>query len=68
MMAEVARARLFEEIAHVAPERRDLLLDLYIRWRDGATEWDAELWGFDPDDWMWDERQEMERRDRHGHH
>lgn len=62
MMCDAARDRLFQEIALVTPERRDQLLDLYLDWRDGATEWDGELWGFDPDFWMAAEREKMELR------
>lgn len=62
MMHRSARDRLFREIAEAKPERRDHYLDQYLDYRDLATEWDADQWGLQPDDWMWEERQEMERR------
>lgn len=65
MMCESARDLLFKELAKPAtPERLDAVLDLYLDFRDRATEWDAGCWGFHPDDWMADERQKMERRIR----
>lgn len=33
------------------PGRRDELLDQWVDIRDRATEWDADQWGFAPDDW-----------------
>lgn len=61
MMHQKARDGLFEDIRKATPERRDYYLDLYLKWRDGVTEWDADQWGFDPDTWMWVERQLMDK-------
>jgi hypothetical protein len=33
------------------PARLDELLDQWVDIRDRATEWDADQWGFAPDDW-----------------
>lgn len=62
MMAQAAREACFRDIAAAAPEHVDLYLDRYLDYRDRATEWDADQWGFDPDTWMWEHRQEMEGR------
>ena len=43
-------------------DRRDELLDEWLDYRDRATEWDADRWGFTPDLWCLKERDEMERR------
>ncbi|MEU5976322.1 hypothetical protein [Streptomyces sp. NPDC047315] len=54
--------RLATELATATrPARRDELLDEWLDWRDLATEWDAQLWGFDPDRWCAAERAAMER-------
>lgn len=65
MMCDAVRRRLFEEIALATGERLDQLLDLYLDYRDRATEWDAEKWGFNPERWMLDERRRMEYRIAH---
>jgi hypothetical protein len=41
-----------------AKDRRlqDSLLDMWLEYRDLATEWDADQWGFNPDRWMRQER------------
>lgn len=38
---------------------QDEILDLWLDFRDLATEWDAQQWGFNPDTWMLKERNEM---------
>lgn len=40
----------------------DELLDRWLDYRDRATEWDAQNWGFDPDTWMAKERAELVKR------
>jgi hypothetical protein len=35
---------------------QDGLLDLWLEYRDLATEWDADRWGLKPDRWMLQER------------
>lgn len=40
----------------------DELLDLWLDYRDRATEWDAQGWGFEPDTWMAEERAELVKR------
>lgn len=41
------------------PEVVDQLLDQWSDYRDRATDWDGDQWGFDPDTWMKQERAEM---------
>jgi hypothetical protein len=36
---------------HRLPVRLVELLDQWVDIRDRATEWDADQWGFAPDDW-----------------
>lgn len=38
---------------------QDRLLDIWVDYRDRATEWDADKWGFNPDRWMKREREQM---------
>jgi hypothetical protein len=75
MMSQVAAdalAKSFRSAAHCASRpgadrayflaKVDAVLDEYLRYRDYATEWDADQWGLDPDRWMEAERAEMCRR------
>jgi hypothetical protein len=50
--------KLSERIRAADGNRRlqDGLLDLWLEYRDLATEWDGDRWGFDPDRWMLQER------------
>lgn len=41
---------------------QDKLLDLWLATTQMATEWDAKEWGFDPDQWMREERDILARR------
>jgi hypothetical protein len=41
---------------------QDELLDKWLEYRDLATSWDAEGWGFDVDKWMLKERTELMSR------
>lgn len=44
--------QLADQIRDAAnPKRRDELLDQWLDIRDRATEWDADQWGFAPDNW-----------------
>lgn len=51
-----AHPKFFAQLANQISDatdraRRDELLDQWIDVRDRATEWDADQWGFAPDDW-----------------
>jgi len=64
-----AAPKAFERLASeltlaTNPVRRDELLDEWLDYRDCATEWDAQQWGFDPDRWEERLRIQMERRAR----
>ncbi|WP_399142210.1 hypothetical protein Q3A86_33235 [Streptomyces sp. NBUA17] len=50
--------------AATTAETVDMLLDRWIDYRDYATEWDADQWGFDSDRWFEHERAELSRRAR----
>ncbi|MFD6415972.1 hypothetical protein [Streptomyces sp. NPDC060194] len=55
--------RLAAELAAATtPARRDELLDEWVDYRDRATEYDADQWGFNTDLWCAKERAEMDRR------
>lgn len=43
-------------------QAQDAWLDQWSRYRDLATEWDADKWGFNPDLWMREEYIQMELR------
>lgn len=53
--------RLARHIAGAEGNRllQDGLLDIWLEYRDLATEWDADKWGFNPDRWMRQERARM---------
>lgn len=74
-MHEVARRALRERFARVAHcagrpgadrayflKQADMVLDEFLSYDLLATEWDADQWGLNPDDWMTEERAEMRRR------
>ncbi|MBT0771833.1 hypothetical protein KIH74_23025 [Kineosporia sp. J2-2] len=48
--------------ATTEPARRDELLDEWIDMRDLATNYDADQWGLNPDDPMWDQLDQQEAR------
>lgn len=58
--SEVAFEYLANRIRETSDRaKQDGLLDIWIDYRDRATEWDAEQWGFNPDTWMLKERNMM---------
>lgn len=57
-----ALARLADRMAAAPREHVDHYLDQWLDYTQRATEWDADLWGFDPTRWMAAERAEMDRR------
>jgi len=57
---EVLAARIK---AATTPAAVDALLDTWLDYRDRATGWDAERWGFHPDLWQARERQQLANRD-----
>lgn len=52
--ADVSRAKILVAV--------DAVLDQYLSWRDYATEWDADQWGFGAEAWMPEEREILRRR------
>lgn len=75
MMHEVARNALRERFGRAAgcasrpgADRAyflrmvDDVLDEFLSYEKLATEWDADQWGLDPDNWMREERAELRRR------
>ena len=62
-MHEKARARLVGRLtAATNPGQVDAALDQLYDSASRATNWDAGMWGFDPDRWMEAERVELARR------
>lgn len=47
-----AYARLANRLRETTePATRDQLLDQWLDYRDHATDWDADQWGLNPDQW-----------------
>jgi len=61
-MGEAAKWHLANRISNATSRQaQDELLDIWLDYRDRATEWDAERWGFNPDTWMLAERRMMDK-------
>ena len=61
-----AHQRVFDTIGFKISRTNDrrlqnILLDMWLEYRDLATEWDGDKWGFNPDKWMQREREQMGR-------
>jgi hypothetical protein len=62
-MHEKAKARMVGQLlTATSPGQVDAVLDQLYDGTVRATEWDADMWGFDPDRWMEAERVELARR------
>lgn len=60
-----AYALIAERLAtETDPEQRDTLLDLWLTYDQQATDWDAQMWGFDPCTWQARRLTELRQRAR----